>query len=44
MVSRGCAAVACVVLLHQVLGLSRLGSKHAATWQPHEELLFCLGM
>lgn len=28
----------------QVLGLSRLGSKHAAMWQLHEELLFCLGM
>jgi hypothetical protein len=33
-----------VLLLLQVLGLSLLGSKHAATWKPHEELLFCLGM
>jgi hypothetical protein len=32
------------MLSMQELGLDLLGSKHAATWQPHEELLFCLGM
>jgi hypothetical protein len=28
----------------QVLQLDMLGSKRIASWQPHEELLFCLGM
>jgi hypothetical protein len=28
----------------QDLGLSLLGANLQQTWQPHEELLFCLGM
>jgi hypothetical protein len=28
----------------QDLGLGLLGAALQSTWQPHEELLFCLGM
>jgi len=34
----------CCVINSQVLSLESLGAKCASTWQPHEELLFCLGM
>jgi len=39
-----CRDCLCCRNMLQVLGLDGLGFKCAQSWQPHEELLFCLGM